>query len=123
MFLCNSFTGWQLQAIIRGEKSQITIFPTTPRFSVGDQIKAEYMINGVECCLGHIIVTDIIRYQGNLIFSQLNDFIRDSWARAEGFSCFSEADTVYKKLYGANWKERELDCLKFRGSWMPAEAV
>jgi hypothetical protein len=112
-----------LPAILSGEKSQITIIPANPRHRTGDKVPAEYYINGVECCLGDMIITDVIRYQGNLIFSRLDDFILENWAKNEGFSSFAEADKVYKKLYGFDWKNRELDCLRFRGSWLPAEAV
>jgi hypothetical protein len=119
MFLCNSTTGWQLPLILNGEKSQITVFPGNPRYKVGDKILAEYYVNGVECCLGDAVVTDIIRYQGNLVFSKLKPFVLDCWAQAEGFPNFTDADKVYKHLYGSGWKERELDCIIFRGSWLP----
>jgi hypothetical protein len=123
MFLCNSLTGWQLRSILCGEKSQITIIPAGHQYKVGDALPAEYYLKGVECCLGDMVITDVIRYHGNLIFTRLDAFILEKWAKREGFSSFTEADKTYKKLYGIDWKERELHCLKFRGSWLPEEAV
>lgn len=124
MIIVNTSNKNHLPAIQAGTIQQVTIehFPNKSMINKGEMLNCEYFINGLFGVIGDAVVTDIVRYQGNLVFKNLRDVTLESWAKREGFSSFKEADAWFTHIYGKNWKSLEFYTVYFRGTWLP-EAV
>jgi hypothetical protein len=76
-------------------------------------------------CLGHenkfgeAKVTAVVRVgRTTLTIDKWYDHEKESWAIADGFTNFDEADEWFKRIHGPDWQAQEWDIIYFEGDWL-----
>jgi hypothetical protein len=64
-------------------------------------------------------VTAVVRVgRTTLTIDKWYDREKESWAIADGFKNFAEADEWFKRIHGPDWQAREWDIIYFEGNWL-----
>jgi len=64
-------------------------------------------------------VTTVVRVgRTTLNIDKWYDHEKESWAVADGFKNFAEADKWFKRIHGPDWQAQEWDIIHFEGSWL-----
>ena len=53
-----------------------------------------------------------------LTIDKWDDREKESWAIADGFTNFDEADKWFKRIHGPDWQAQEWDIIHFEGDWL-----
>jgi hypothetical protein len=68
---------------------------------------------------GEAKVTAVARVgKTTLTIDKWYDREKESWAIADGFTNFNEADEWFKRIHGPDWQAQEWDIIHFKGSWL-----
>lgn len=104
-----------------GKINQVTVKPITKSKKIirngrEEEIILPFVRKGdcIRTNLGDAAVCSVIWYRGKLKLCTLLDDGLESWAQAEGFSGFYDADEHFTKKYGEDWLEQELMSVKFK---------
>jgi hypothetical protein len=89
-----------------------------PKNSLEDWVKD----NGCELWynfFGTAKVTAVARVgRTTLTIDKWDDHEKESWAIADGFKNFVEADKWFKRIHGPDWQAQEWDIIHFEGDWL-----
>jgi hypothetical protein len=81
-----------------------------------EKIEVPFVTKGdkVETVYGLATICSVIWYRGNCKLNKLLDESLESWAQAEGFSGFYDADEYFSEKYGSNWLDQDMMAVRFR---------
>jgi hypothetical protein len=69
--------------------------------------------------IGTAKVTAVVRVgRTTLNIDKWDDREKESWAIADGFTNFDEADKWFKRIHGPDWQAQEWDIIHFEGDWL-----
>jgi len=103
-----------LTAMKEGRKSQVT-FPWPENFTNKSNEVAIYYPEGEDTnLLGVAKIKSLLKIKGGVIPTGSSYDDADSWALAEGFGSFWEANEWFSLKFGDNWQENTWGIIQFR---------
>jgi len=112
-----------LEALNVGKKTQVT-FPWPENFAnKSNEIAIYYPDEGTDKILGIAKIKSLLKIKGGVIPTGSSYEDAETWAQAEGFGSFWEADRWFSKKYGDHWQESTWGIVQYKWEWINGKGV